>query len=82
MLLQDQIHSRWSDIESAFATMDSSGKHLVLNVLLRRQICLFLGDGLISLDEFSRLINELGLDHATPGSIVALFNKYSELFEH
>jgi hypothetical protein len=34
------------------------------------------GDGLISLDEFSQLINGLGLDHATPGTIVALFNKY------
>ncbi len=59
--------------------MDSSGKHLVLKVRYDAK-SIFLGDGLISLDEFSRLINELGLDHATPGSIVALFNKYSELF--
>ena len=35
------------------------------------------GDGLISLDEFSQLINGLGLEHATPGTVVALFNKYN-----
>jgi hypothetical protein len=37
----------------------------------------FAGDGLISLDEFSQLINGLGLEHATPGTVVALFNKYN-----
>ncbi len=31
---------------------------------------------MISLDEFSQLVNGLGLNHATPGTIVALFNKY------
>jgi hypothetical protein len=71
---QDQIHSRWSDVESAFAEIDTSGQYV------RNSFCnfviFFLGDGLVSLDEFSRLVSGLGLEHATPGTIVALFNKY------
>jgi hypothetical protein len=58
--------------------MDTSGEYHVLaySILMALKL-VSAGDGLISLDEFSQLINGLGLEHATPGTVVALFNKYN-----